>query len=169
MEYKIVKFFNKHFCFADPVAKLFSYKIPLVILLAAMTILSLVFDSENGTKIFSAAVAASLLHFAIDEGIFKHTFSFLKRTRPYLAYPGKIKPIGRNQKDSSFPSSHMAATLAIFSIYFIYYPQYWPILAIFILFLAFSRIHDGMHYPTDILAGMALGIGYGILALTIIT
>jgi membrane-associated phospholipid phosphatase len=30
--------------------------------------------------------------------------------------------------------------------------------------MAFSRVHNGMHYPSDVLAGSLLGVGYGLLA-----
>lgn len=168
MEKRIVKFFNSRFSFTDSASELLSHKFYLAIFLFLLSFLSLIFDKTNGIKIFLAVIVAAILHFSISEGILKHSFSFLKRVRPYLVYPKEIRPIGRIQKDASFPSSHMASTLAVFTIYFYFYPQYWPALVAFAIFLAFSRIHCGMHYLTDILAGAVFGAIYGIIALNII-
>ena len=37
--------------------------------------------------------------------------------------------------------------------------------ALFAVVMCLSRVHDGMHYPTDVLAGSALGMVYGALAI----
>ncbi len=31
--------------------------------------------------------------------------------------------------------------------------------------MALSRLHNGMHYPTDILGGIVLGLIYGVIAI----
>ena len=38
-------------------------------------------------------------------------------------------------------------------------------LAAFALVMCLSRGHNGMHYPTDVLTGSLLGLGYGFAAL----
>jgi membrane-associated phospholipid phosphatase len=35
------------------------------------------------------------------------------------------------------------------------------------LLMAFSRMHNGMHYPSDVLMGSLLGIGYWLLSVWI--
>jgi undecaprenyl-diphosphatase len=106
---------------------------------------------------------ASVFHFAITEGIFKILLPkfFKGRRRPYIDYPQEIKAIGREHRDSSFPSSHMSATLAMLTVLVYFFPASWPLAVIATIFMAYARMHHGMHYPSDIMAGIVLGIGYG--------
>lgn len=72
----------------------------------------------------------------------------------------------KNPKDYSFPSGHSSASFAAaFSIF--QYKSYWKqglaamVLAILI---ALSRIYLFVHFPTDVLAGVLLGIVEAIFA-----
>ena len=121
-------------------------------------------NPEIAKSFLVAVVLVSALHFGITEGIFKHAF-FFKRKRPYVAYPEKIKPVGRKFSDSSFPSSHMATTVAMLFVIVSFYPSLFLIALALVLFMAFSRLHNGMHYPTDLLAGTLLGLVYGAMAM----
>lgn len=40
--------------------------------------------------------------------------------------------------------------------------------AVFLFFMAFARIHNGMHYPSDVVAGAVLGILYGLAGIRIV-
>lgn len=169
MEYKIVKFFNRNFRYLDRLTNIIcSYSFLIILWLAVM---AAIFFSDylNRRAIITGMSIALLLHFFIDEGLLKYAFSSIFfRRRPYIAYPEEIIPIGYSLKDSSFPSSHMAAALAVFTVIFNFHPDYWPAMAAFTILLAFARIHKGLHYPSDILAGIVLGIIYGIAAILVI-
>ena len=106
----------------------------------------------------------------MSEGILKHllTLFFPERVRPYLAHPGVIVPVGTEYHDSSFPSSHNSSTAAIVTGFVYYYRRLVPVGALLVLAMAFSRMHNGMHYPTDVLAGITLGVGYGALAIVVV-
>ncbi|HLN18762.1 MAG TPA: phosphatase PAP2 family protein [Patescibacteria group bacterium] len=124
----------------------------------------------NGILIVAAGLFAVLIHFIVDEGIIKHVFKkYCFRVRPYNISPDdKIAPIGFHQQDSSFPSSHMSITLAALTVCFPFFKQYWPLMLVYVLFLAFARLHKGLHYPTDELAGILLGMIYGGVALLLV-
>jgi undecaprenyl-diphosphatase len=58
--------------------------------------------------------------------------------------------------------------LAVLSVFVYYYRKVWPWALGFILLMAFARMHNGMHYPSDVLAGTILGICYGLIAVWLI-
>jgi undecaprenyl-diphosphatase len=69
--------------------------------------------------------------------------------------------------DSSFPSGHTAVAFSTSVIYSSNYHKLWIPLMLFSAAVGLERIYSGDHYPTDVLAGMALGIGigYGVVKL----
>lgn len=86
------------------------------------------------------------------------------RPRPYITHETTIKPIGTNYTDSSFPSSHMVITLAMITVLIILFPSVWPYAILYALIMAWSRMFNGMHYPSDILVWSMIGIWCGWLA-----
>lgn len=67
----------------------------------------------------------------------------------------------------SFPSGHTLHAVAFTLVALEYWPGLAPLLLPFTLLTAASRVALGLHYPSDVLAGAALGaaIGAGSLAL----
>ncbi len=125
---------------------------------------------ESGLMLISQIMLVAGLHFIITEAIFKHLLRifFKSRKRPYLEYPNKIKAIGRKFSDASFPSSHMATTCAMVYVLAYSFPIILPLGFLFVLFMAFSRLHNGMHYPVDVICGSLLGIAYGMVAVNLV-
>ena len=82
------------------------------------------------------------------------------RQRPYVKYPDKIHPI--DAEDSpSFPSGHTAAAFSLATSLSITYPKWYVITpsAIWACGVGFARINQGVHYPSDVLTGAAIGVG----------
>lgn len=139
----------------------------LFILWLAMIAFVLSKDFFAGIFVVLGLLAVFLLHFIISEGIFKwggKKFSF-ERLRPYKAHPELITPIGKKFQDSSLPSSHLASTVGGLVVLVFFFKFFWLIAIILTLLLAWSRLRNGMHYPSDILVGIVLGILYGYLSL----
>ena len=136
----------------------------------ALVALAVIKHPEITKNFFAAVGLVALLHFVITEGIIKHLMIHVipKRKRPYVAFPELIKPVGRKFSDSSFPSSHMTTTVAMFFVIVAFYPSLIIPAVAMIFLMAFSRLHNGMHYPSDILAGILLGVLYGIAAFEIL-
>ena len=82
------------------------------------------------------------------------------RTRPYDAYPDLIHPHS-TEADPSFPSGHTASAFALATSLCIRYPKWYMIApsALWAGSVAISRMYEGVHYPTDVMAGAALGVG----------
>jgi membrane-associated phospholipid phosphatase len=60
---------------------------------------------------------------------------------------------------SSFPSGHSAAAFAFATGVCLDLPQLTPVLAPLAIAVAYSRVHTGVHHPSDVATGAAIGIG----------
>jgi len=65
---------------------------------------------------------------------------------------------------SSFPSTHSAWTFAAATAIFMKYKKAGIVAFVAAVLIAFSRMYMFLHYPTDVLCGMILGILLGIAA-----
>src|SRR4030042_1354267 len=141
MEFEIVRFLN-HLGQGTPVDKItemISWIPFLIILWAALALMAILVDKKNGKWLFIAVLIALAFHFLISEGLLKHailTF-FAPRIRPWIAHPGEIVAVGKAFIDSSFPSSHMASTLGVLTVFVCFYRKIWPLALIFVLLMAF--------------------------------
>ena len=79
------------------------------------------------------------------------------RARPPKAHPGKIIGLTTISPDSSFPSDHAAAAFGIAVAALLTYRFAGRILLAVAIVVALSRVAVGAHYPTDVLAGAAVG------------
>jgi undecaprenyl-diphosphatase len=85
---------------------------------------------------------------------------FTDRQRPYLAYPDCITTRAIDPF-KSFPSGHAAGSACILTMVSLQYPK-WYVVVPSMLFVAatnFSRMHLGLHYPSDVSVGTVMGAG----------
>jgi len=112
-------------------------------------------------KVGKTAALSLILDFAVVNLLLKNLFA---RTRPYVLLEGLLL-ITREPSDYSFPSGHTGACFAVASVLFLCCPKKIGIPAIIVAALiAFSRLYVGVHFPTDVLAGMVIGILTGLAA-----
>jgi len=105
-------------------------------------------------------IAALCLDVIVCNGILKH---LITRIRPCDVNTSVQLLIAR-PVDSSFPSGHTAAAFAAAAaLFFAGEKKLWKPALVLAILIAFSRMYLYVHYPTDILAGIAVGIaaGYG--------
>lgn len=170
-EKKVVIFLNKYESKKiDAVSTLISSVSFLIIFWFMVAGVLIYWDALIGFLISICLVVVFFLHFLISEGVLKGGAKLLKlqRARPYKAYPEEIRGIGRRFSDSSFPSSHLASMVGGFFVLINFYAFLWPYCVLLTLLIGLSRIRNGMHYPSDILAGILLGSLYGYLTLKIV-
>ncbi|MDQ1233156.1 undecaprenyl-diphosphatase [Paenibacillus sp. SORGH_AS306] len=110
---------------------------------------------------FQAAVALAISHVPV--AIVKKLYP---RIRPYLAIPETIT--FRNPlTDHSFPSGHTTAIFSVTVPFMLTDPLMILLLLPFALIVAVSRMYLGLHYPSDVLVGAAIGtsVAMGTFAL----
>lgn len=132
----------------------------MIILRAVIISLALFFKKKYRKFILLSFVfAVGLFYFVAEVGgksILVYQIGI--RPRPYVAHAEIITSIGKKYSDSSFPSSHVTLTVALITVLILLFPAIRPYAILYALLMAWSRIHNGMHYPSDVLIGAILGI-----------
>jgi len=99
----------------------------------------------------------TVLAFAFELGFYKLIKSGTSRPRPYQANPGIINLVIPPDQ-FSFPSGHTAAATVSAVAFSLIFPALIPVFILFAFLVGTSRVYLGVHYPTDIAAGLILGL-----------
>jgi undecaprenyl-diphosphatase len=123
-------------------------------------IIALVRKSKPMRMQFLALVSVLLLVAAVTQGL----KAVIHRDRPFdtYRYIEKLSTGG----DSSFPSGHTLEAFAMATAISLLFPRRKIIISIYAwaIIVAYSRMALGVHYPSDVLAGIILGsfLGWSI-------
>jgi undecaprenyl-diphosphatase len=71
-------------------------------------------------------------------------------------------------RSTSFPSGHAASAAAAACALLIVAPTFAPAWIGMALVMAASRVYVGAHYPSDVVAGVGLGVLVGLAPITLI-
>ena len=86
-----------------------------------------------------------------------------RRTRPYLLQVPQSRRLARQPTTTSFPSGHSASAAAFAVGVAMEVPAAGAVVGVLAAAVAYSRVYVGVHYPGDVLAGVALGAGSALL------
>lgn len=105
-----------------------------------------------GTSVAEAVILTSGIKYAID------------RERPFDRYPDLIEK-RVSVSSASFPSGHTATAFSLATSLSIRYPK-WYVIApgyLWACSVGFARMNEGVHYPSDVIAGAAIGSGCAVV------
>lgn len=89
--------------------------------------------------------------------------SIFKRDRPYVTHPS-IQPLSV-EGSYSMPSAHTSSAFATATSLSMAYPKWYVVVPSFVWAssVGYSRMHLGVHYPSDVLVGALVGSGSAVL------
>jgi undecaprenyl-diphosphatase len=88
----------------------------------------------------------------------------VNRKRPYKALTD-VHTVGSTERSASFPSGHTSSAFTVATMVSLNYPKWYVIVPCYMWagLAGYSRIAMGMHYPSDVLMGAAIGAGSAYL------
>jgi membrane-associated phospholipid phosphatase len=137
-----------------------------------------------GNRRLRLCVLLTTLIVATNDGLICNTLKHaVARPRPFVTLPearlfgeigkGYIPPqineygvdmAANKGSHNSMPSSHAANWFAATMALFLFYRKSLRFMLPLALTVAFSRIYNGVHYPSDVLVGAIIGAGYAAAA-----
>ncbi len=122
----------------------------LIWILLGLAMLAVKRTRVPGLLVLAAVIASG----AIDNMVIK---TVVDRARPYLAVPGIQNLI--TVHGSSFPSGHAGSAFAAAGVMWQTLPRLYGAAALVLAALiGLSRVYLGVHYPSDVLGGMLIGL-----------
>lgn len=110
----------------------------------------------------ATAMLAIVINTLVSNVILKN---WVARPRPFLTHP-ELHPLIHLPTDFSFPSGHTSCAFAVAFVIYALLPKRYSIPALLVAaFVGLSRLYLGVHYPTDVLAGVLIGLGAAMLAI----
>ena len=125
--------------------------------------------TATGRRRPRSAAASGLLGIGIAATLVNGPLKFAwRRDRPPIVFHGGGEPLLPLPRTFSFPSGHSASALAFATGATIALPPAGPVLVPAAGAVAYSRVHTGVHYPSDVLVGATLGVLSGVAGARIV-
>jgi membrane-associated phospholipid phosphatase len=117
------------------------------------------YTSVAGRRGASAAGFAALLALGVGQIV----SALVDRSRPFVDHPGQVHLLIAHAKDAGFPSDHATGSFAIAAALLLRHRSAGSVALAFATAIAVARVAVGAHYPTDVLAGAALGAAAAVV------
>ncbi|MGN6274644.1 MAG: phosphatase PAP2 family protein [Solirubrobacterales bacterium] len=120
--------------------------------------LAIVFLAARGRfSDWRRACVAAVLSAGLGLAVGKVISELVDRARPFVADPHGVHLFASHAADPGFPSDHATAAFAV-AVAIVLRKRAWGIFALVAAtVLSVGRVALGVHYPSDVLAGAALG------------
>jgi len=109
-----------------------------------------------------AVIGIIILITVTDQIGYKLLKEFFERARPCNALSDVLTPLGCTGS-YSFPSNHAINNFAAAAFFSKLFTKYKIVLFASAFLVAISRVYLGLHYPSDIIAGAAIGMIFGYI------
>lgn len=147
-------FFAAHDVVEDP---LVAYANASEVLFLGMLVVAFLVVGGHRRRDTRRAVVAAGLSAAVALAIGQVISKLVDRPRPFVAHHSVVHLFSPHAADASFPSDHTTAAFAI-GVALLLRQRLWGIVVLVLAtILAVARVGMGIHYPTDVLGGAALG------------
>ncbi|OUS30889.1 hypothetical protein A9Q99_05100 [Gammaproteobacteria bacterium 45_16_T64] len=131
--------------------------------IALMVVLPFIYGDDGWVVAMGMAIMAT-----VNVLIYDVLKRFLARERPYISFSDVdcvTPPLDRY----SFPSGHTLHAVSFTLVVATFFPILGILFAPFTILVGASRVILGLHYPTDVLMGIAIGIGISSSFVSLIT
>ena len=115
-----------------------------------------ILGGPRGRRAGAATAVASLAATYVVQTRVKPIF---RRVRPFVNREARV--VGIRPADHSFPSGHTASSFAAATALAFFYPRAAPLSYGLATAVGVSRVHLGVHFPSDAAVGGVIGIGIG--------
>jgi undecaprenyl-diphosphatase len=115
-----------------------------------------ILGGPRGRRAGAATAVASLAATYVVQTRVKPIF---RRVRPFVNREARV--VGIRPADHSFPSGHSASSFAAATALAFFYPKAAPLAYGVATAVGVSRVHLGVHFPSDAAVGGVIGIGIG--------
>jgi membrane-associated phospholipid phosphatase len=127
----------------------------------AVAVVALLLLWKGGTRGRLCLLAMVLALLVTDPLVVNNLKKLVARERPFLVLDHVRCLVGKGGS-GSFPSAHAANWFAAVAVALVYYRRSWRFMVPLAGVVALSRVYNGMHFPSDILAGALIGAGAGL-------